>query len=223
MKLINLSFIFLLSTLTNASNTLLVIDESLQQPRKITSITDFPKIENLGHKFPDDVKNLDCPITLLHNHSHSHGYLVFSEDFRIATYKDDISEFYPCSWFLNDKKDIIPYEFSVVKQQFHMDDIRNRLENLNLLGYTLYGTTVRPILNLVEFETDGGHIYIERDKEALARFGLPEKYLSGIVGKNLEIIRGSETAVVYDTVNRCFVRTRCDIMGGIHYHIDEYH
>lgn len=65
----------------------------------------FLDINQLYHRFPEEVRYLDIQLTLLHNHPHapSNFYLVFLNDFKRAIYlpQEDIKDkYYPCSFYL---------------------------------------------------------------------------------------------------------------------------
>lgn len=64
----------------------------------------FVAINQLNHRFPEDIRSLKMKTTLLHNHSHAAAgsYLVFHDSFNLSTYmaEDKLSSYFPCSWFL---------------------------------------------------------------------------------------------------------------------------
>ncbi len=87
--------------------------------------SNFLDITSLEHRFPKNLKGLEIPITLLHNHLHApiNYVLVYEKDFKKATYlqiAEAEKHFYPCSWFYEDEK-VIPYEFSDEKLDYDMN------------------------------------------------------------------------------------------------------
>lgn len=52
------------------------------------------------------------------------------------------------------------YEFCDQEIPYKEEEIKDRLKNLENLGYEHYGTTVKFVGNVYEFETENGHVYI---------------------------------------------------------------
>ena len=74
----------------------------------------FLDINQIHHRFPEDLKSIGFGVTLLHNHPHAKTgcLLLYSSDFNESTYVDveTTSNYSPCSWYLS-SSGIIPYEF----------------------------------------------------------------------------------------------------------------
>lgn len=75
----------------------------------------FLDISSINHRFPEKIKGLGIPVTLLHNHSHApkNSVLVYQKDFSISTYLSESEakeNFFPCSWFI-ENGNLISYEF----------------------------------------------------------------------------------------------------------------
>lgn len=113
----------------------------------------FIDIEKSLHAFPEEVANINFSVTLLHYHKHAHAgtFLVYLKDFSKAEYVPlkEINEYYPCSWFLKNGKPEA-YEFSDEQIETDMEAIEKNLMLLESMGYQNYGTSVRPIRNVVE-------------------------------------------------------------------------
>ena len=123
----------------------------------------FVNIEKLeGHKFPEAIRELDVPVTLLHKHEHDHGYLVYAKDYKTSTYHNDVSNYHACSWYLSDDGEVVPYEYCEEKIAYDLKEIRQRLWDIQETKYDIYGTTVRPLTQeVVELETQDGHVYVK--------------------------------------------------------------
>lgn len=77
--------------------------------------TKFLDINTLEHRFPEKLKNIGFPVTLLHNHPHcpTDYVLVYEDNFTKSTYKprkEAETKYYACSWFLENGS-IIAFEF----------------------------------------------------------------------------------------------------------------
>lgn len=118
-----------------------------------------------NHKFPDEVKELKIAVTLLHKHEHDHGYLVYAEDYKTSFYRDDVSGYNACSWYLDEDGSVVAYEYCEEKIDYDMKEIEKNLRSIEEKGCEIYGTTARPIQGVVELETENGHVY--RKKEEL--------------------------------------------------------
>lgn len=65
----------------------------------------FVDIDQLEHRFPNDVRELGVSVTLLHSHHHckENYVLVFKSNFTKSsyhTYEEAAQNYYPCSWLL---------------------------------------------------------------------------------------------------------------------------
>lgn len=87
--------------------------------------------------------------------------LVYEQDFTVSTYKkraEAEERYFPCSWY-RENNQVIPYEFSDKDLVYDIVVLTANLNFLESQGYLHYGTAVRPILNVNEFETKNGHVY----------------------------------------------------------------
>jgi len=116
------------------------------------------------HVFPDDIRDLNIPTTLLHYHSHVQAYLVYSSTNSESYYVSNLDGFYPCSWYLGNNGSMIAYEYSEEKHEYNEDNIMDWLLQINDTGYGYYGTTVRKIDNVNEIVSDVGFMYKKYDK-----------------------------------------------------------
>jgi len=115
------------------------------------------------HVFPEDVRDLGIPTTLLHYHPHAQGYLVYSPSYTTSRYVSDLDGFYPCSWYLGSNGSMVAYEYCEEKHEYNEDNIMDWLLQINDTGYGYYGTTARKIdRNVYETSTALGHIYKKR-------------------------------------------------------------
>jgi hypothetical protein len=65
----------------------------------------FVDIDQLEHRFPNNVKELGVSVTLLHSHHHckKNQVLVFESNFKESsyhTYEEAVKNYFPCSWLL---------------------------------------------------------------------------------------------------------------------------
>lgn len=123
----------------------------------------FLDIESLEHRFPSSLRGLGIPVTLLHNHGHCPAdyVLVYTDDYSVSTYtprQEAEQKYHPCSWYLDDKE-AVAYEFCDMEIPADMEVILRNLEVLESQGFSHYGTTLRPILKVMELETQTGHVY----------------------------------------------------------------
>jgi hypothetical protein len=84
---------------------------TLQQPEVHSH--KFLIINTLEHRFPEELKGLGIPVTLLHYHSHCppNYVLVYQDNFMKSEYlsrEQAEAKYFPCSWYLEDGE-IISY------------------------------------------------------------------------------------------------------------------
>jgi hypothetical protein len=73
----------------------------------------FVDINQVHHRFPEELKDIGFATTLLHNHPHvpSGYFLVYKNDFTTAEYlplTKITNNYFPCSWYL-DAQEIMAY------------------------------------------------------------------------------------------------------------------
>ena len=165
-----------------------------------STFVDIDKVQN--HKFPDEIRKLGIPVTLLHKHQHAHGYLVYAKDYRTSFYRDNVSNYNACSWYLDEDGKVIPYEYCEEKIKYDAKEIRQRLWDIQDTGHDIYGTTVRPVQGIVELETEDGHVYVS------------EKEMNDTLAGSAV----SETVIAHGPIsNLCIIVTRC-VYGGCQGH-----
>lgn len=68
----------------------------------------FVDINKVWHHFPEEIKSIGFPVTLLHHHPHvdKNKYLLYSEDYKTSTYlsSEEAKNYSPCSWYLEEGK-----------------------------------------------------------------------------------------------------------------------
>ena len=142
-----------------------------------TTFVNIDEVKN--HTFPQKVRELGIPVTLLHKHGHGHGYLVYAKDYKSSFYRDNVSGYNACSWHLDEDGNVIPYEYCEEKIKYDIKEIRQRLWDIQDIGYKIYGTTVRPITGLIELETEGGHAYVKENEMNFASDSMAETAING--------------------------------------------
>lgn len=74
---------------------------------------EFIEIDQVSHRFPQEIKEIGFSTTLLHHHSHAppDSVLVYMKDFSKAEYRPlaEARSYFPCSWYWSNGP--VAYEF----------------------------------------------------------------------------------------------------------------
>ncbi len=99
----------------------------------------FLDICKIEHRFSEDLKKTNIPVTLLHTHAHCplNHLLVYMKNFTQSTYKNRVEaeqNYFPCSWYI-DNGELIAYEFNDQILPTNEKTIRTNLKFLESRGY----------------------------------------------------------------------------------------